>query len=73
MVDDPQVVTDARSAVMEPSSWMIFGRAMGVVLLGNLVLIGQAAIVVVSVLRETPASCGVDSCAFSGLAFFASE
>lgn len=50
-----------------PSRWKVFAVAMGFVVLSCAVPIAHDVIPAVGLAHDTPAACGVDSCAFAGV------
>lgn len=50
-----------------PGRWTVFGKAMAIVLLWQLIPIADVVVGMVVVARESPATCGVDRCGWYGL------
>jgi hypothetical protein len=66
MTNVENAAADIGGTSTNPGRWTVFGKAMAIVLLWQLIPIADVAVGMVAVARESPATCGVDRCACTG-------
>jgi hypothetical protein len=62
MTDGENAAADIGGTSTNPGRWTVFGKAMAIVLLWQLIPTADVAVGMVAVARESPATCGVDRC-----------